>query len=127
MKEVSSTEKEKEVWGGEGGMWGENGTPMPQAREKVHGSEEGGERRDPQPYFSEPSPQAPLISLTVFVSPVPALPTQMDFPSSVFHLSPPKLSLTLPALRICFGTIRKVSFACTMKKPRTGSMSRGYS
>lgn len=40
-RRFSSIEKQKEIWG-EGGMWGENETPMPETREKVHGSEEGG-------------------------------------------------------------------------------------
>lgn len=75
------------------------------SREMQCGFEEGGEkRRDPHPYFSELSP--PLISPTLLFH-----PTQMDLSSSL----PPNLSLPL-ALRICFGTKRKLILSAV---PRT--------
>jgi len=93
----------KGLWKSRGSYMGgkrESCTPKPWARE-VWQFEEGGEkRRDHYPCFSKPSPQVPLISLTLLVSQVPGNAIQVAFFSSVPHLCPPNLSLILPLLRI---------------------------
>lgn len=66
MKEVSSLKEEVEICEeGEGGRQGGTGAPVTYGNEQGKWSERKERRRDSHPYFSEPSPQIPLILLSI--------------------------------------------------------------